>query len=95
MSTNGNGHIHLLDRQAPKPTKQEAQTAEVRRIVAEECAKVHDFYLTQIPHFVARMIQDALVAYGLVTVQATPEGEPTVAAAPDAAAAETPAEPSA
>lgn len=38
-------------------------------MVIQECAKVHEYYLTQIPPFVARMIQDALLSYGLIVAQ--------------------------
>ena len=35
-------------------------------MVIEECAKIHEFYLGQIPTYVAQMMQDALVHYGLI-----------------------------
>lgn len=38
-------------------------------MVIQECAKVHEHYLTQLPHFTARMIQDALLSYGLIVPQ--------------------------
>lgn len=37
-------------------------------IMAVETSKVHEYYLTQIPAFTARMIQDALMSYGLITM---------------------------
>lgn len=40
--------------------------AAIHNAIMQECAKVHEHYLTQIPHFVARMIQDALLSYGLI-----------------------------
>lgn len=43
-----------------------ATVEDVYQIVAEETAKVHEYYLRQIPEFVARMIQDAVISYGLV-----------------------------
>jgi hypothetical protein len=36
-------------------------------MVIQECAKVHEHYLQQIPTFVARMVQDALLHYQLIT----------------------------
>ena len=35
-------------------------------MVIQECAKVHEHYLQQIPTYVAKMTQDALVHYGLI-----------------------------
>lgn len=46
--------------------KHNATIQEVYEIVAEECAKVHEFYLNQIPAYTARMIQDALLGYGMI-----------------------------
>lgn len=40
-------------------------------MVIQECAKVHEHYLTQIPNFMARMIQDALLSYGLIALPAS------------------------
>lgn len=40
--------------------------AQARQLAAEEYTKVHEFYLNQIPPYVARMIQDALMSYGLI-----------------------------
>lgn len=58
---------------APRHALTRAQRAEVERIaydmVIQECAKVHEHYLTQIPTFVARMVQDALLSYGLIVPQ--------------------------
>lgn len=60
-------------------TRKEMQET-VARALADEVPKVHEFYLKQIPDFVARMIQDALLHYGLikpvepVDIQPKPEG---------------------
>lgn len=61
-----------------------ATVQDVHDIVIQECAKVHEFYLQQIPHFTARMIQDALMSYGLVAPQSPVAGGDT--AAPDTTA---------
>lgn len=61
-------------------TRQQAADM-VRDALASEIPKIHAFYLEQIPNFVARMIQDALLHYGLikpvepVDIQPAPEGE--------------------
>jgi hypothetical protein len=81
-----------------------ATVEEVHQIVAAECAKVHEHYLNQIPHFVARMIQDALLGYGLIVpqpgadiapVEATPETADAIPSSGDTPPADTtaPAEP--
>ena len=80
--TNGNGAapdantdgmsriLSIKQGTAPKHALTRAQRAEVERIaydlVIQECAAVHEFYLKQVPTFVARMIQDALLTYGLI-----------------------------
>lgn len=75
--SDSNGRIHLLgDHRAVskiaktddqgRVLKHNATIEDVHRIVIEECDKVHQFYLGQIPPHVARMIQDALLAYGLI-----------------------------
>jgi hypothetical protein len=70
--TTGNGKILSLSEQGGKKDthgrllKHNATIEEVHKIVVEECDKVHQFYLVQLPAFVARMIQDALVGYGLL-----------------------------
>ncbi len=46
-------------------TRQQAADM-VRDALASEIPKIHSFYLDQIPNFVARMIQDALLHYGLI-----------------------------
>lgn len=46
--------------------KHNATVQDVYEIVAAETAKVHEFYLNQLPPFVARMIQDSLMSYGLI-----------------------------
>jgi hypothetical protein len=43
-----------------------ATIEDVHNIAVEEDRKTHEFYLYQIPDFVARMIQDALIGYGLL-----------------------------
>ena len=55
--------------------KHNAKIEEVYEIVAEETAKVHEFYLQQIPTYVARMIQDALMSYGLIKLNPAVEGQ--------------------
>lgn len=72
--TNGNGQaegrILTLDAvRKPKDRGSDLATKQdVANMIATECAKVHEHYLTQIPAFVARMIQDALLSYGLIVV---------------------------
>lgn len=72
---NGNGRILPLNGSRTRLTdnfgrvlKHNATVEEVYQIVAEETAKVHEYYLNQIPPFVAKMTQDALVSYGLITL---------------------------
>lgn len=78
-SENGNGRIVSLSDRLPKTDTQgrvlrhNATIADVHGIVQEECAKVHEHYLNQIPKFTAQMIQDALVGYGLLQVVPQPE----------------------
>jgi hypothetical protein len=70
--TTGNGKILSLSEQGGKldshgrRLKHSATIQEVHDIAIEESVKVHEFYMEQIPAFVARMIQDALVGYGLL-----------------------------
>lgn len=59
--------------------KHNAKIEEVYEIVADETAKVHEYYLNQIPQFVGKMIQDALRDYGLVKVVAGEGGAPMLA----------------
>lgn len=73
-NTEGMGRILLLSTaNKPKSSLTRAQRAEAEKIaheiVTQECAKVHEHYLQQIPNFVARMIQDALMTYGLIVPQ--------------------------
>lgn len=86
---NGNSRLHLLsDHKAPadrnatdghgRKLRHNATVEDVYQIVAEECAKVHEYYLTQVPGFVAKMIQDALMSYNLIKVEANAEGQPAV-----------------
>lgn len=73
MPNNGNGRILSLKEQGGKKDqhgrllRHNATIEEVHSICVEEAVKVHEFYMEQIPAFVARMIQDALVGYGLLT----------------------------
>ena len=68
----GNGKIVSLadGTRGRKFTLTNAQRAEVERIahdmVIQECAKVHEFYMGQIPAFMANMIVDALVDRKLI-----------------------------
>jgi hypothetical protein len=97
MSGNGNGagRIHLLnDHRSPQAKtddqgrvlKHNASIQDAHQIAIEEGNKVHEFYLNQIPPFVARMIQDALVSYGLIKLseEATLAATPAVETAPEA-----------
>lgn len=79
---NGASRILSLDG-ARKPKDKGSDLAtkqDVANIIAAEVSKVHEYYLNQIPAFTARMIQDALIAYGLISVQPGPDGTPIVAA---------------
>lgn len=72
--SNGNGTHPILSLEAArsKGTRKGNDFITVQQahdMVIQECAKVHEYYLTQIPTFVARMIQDALMSYGLIVVQ--------------------------
>jgi hypothetical protein len=72
----GNGRILTINGSRPtdaqgRVLKHNATIEEVYQIAAAEAVKVNEFYLDQIPAFVARMIQDALISYGLVVI---PEG---------------------
>jgi hypothetical protein len=68
----GNGKILSLSEQGGKKDahgrllKHNATVQEVHEIAIEEHSKVHEFYLNQVPDFVARMITDALIGYGLL-----------------------------
>lgn len=73
--TNGNGTApevnRILSLEAARSAKQRKgndfiTVQQAYDMVIQECAKVHEFYLEQIPHFTARMIQDALLSYGLI-----------------------------
>lgn len=61
-------------------------------LVMQECAKVHEHYLTQIPVFVARQIQDALLLYGLLVpapgTDITPSGDTLAPPVPETPSAE-------
>lgn len=99
MSTNGNGksRIHLLDHQPPRHPAKDAKGRPLHRapdlqtvyeLIAEETAKVHEYYLNQIPQFVARMIQDALLSYGLIKLDPAAEEQLKAAAATPAEVAQ-------
>lgn len=48
----------------------------VTAALASEIPKIHDFYLNQIPSFVARMVQDGLLAHGLIRpIEPEPVGD--------------------
>ena len=49
-----------------------ATVHEAHQIAVEEHTKVHEFYLRQIPEFVARMLMDGLAAHGLLGLQECP-----------------------
>lgn len=60
---------------ARKPHRKASDWAtrqDVADMIAAECAKVHEYYLNQIPPFCARMIQDALISFGLLQVAPGP-----------------------
>lgn len=85
--SNGKGRILSLDDKRmvnPRKANDFITVQQAQQMVMEECAKVHEHYLTQIPEFVARMIQDALLHYGLIKpaegADIAPEGAGTVAA---------------
>lgn len=59
-------------------------------MVIQECAKVHEHYLTQIPTFVARMVQDALLSYGLIVPQPGADIAPVAPAEATVPSAESP-----
>lgn len=92
--SDGNGRIPIIGghRPAMKKDSDLITVRECRAIVADECAKVHEYYLNQIPPFVGRMIQDALMSYGLIKLSdeaqlaATPTDGPSAAATTDAPA---------
>lgn len=68
----GNGRIITRENGAPRDVhgrllSRAATVEEVYKIVADETAKVHEFYLGQLPPFVANMIVDGLVGYGVLT----------------------------
>ncbi len=101
MSTNGNGasesRILTLDQVGRKDKdaqgrvlRHNATVLDVHQIVKDECDKIHQFYLKQIPNFVAHMLQDALIGYGLIQPVVAPPDKPA-SDAPPAAESETPA----
>lgn len=83
---NGHKRVLSLDQVASERNARDEQgrlmrtnatIREAHEIAIEEGNKVHSFYMDQIPPFVARMIQDALMSYGLITLT-----EEALAAAP-------------
>lgn len=77
MSANGNGSRILGLRGELDPgrnakdsegrvLRHNATVMEAHQIAIEEGNKMHAFYMNQLPAFVAHMIQDALVGYGLI-----------------------------
>lgn len=85
MDGNGNGASRILtldqvgrkDKDAQgRVLRHNATVLDVHQIVKDECDKVHQFYLKQIPPFMANMIQDALLGYGLIQ-QAAGSAVPT------------------
>ena len=86
MSTsNGDGRIVSLEAARNGKTRKGNDfitVAQAQQMVVEETTKVHEWYLGQLPVFVARMIQDALMSYGLITL--TDEATQAFAATPKA-----------
>lgn len=84
--SDGNGRIPIIGghRPAMKKDSDLITVREARALVAEEATKVHEYYLNQIPQFVARMIQDALVSYGLITLSEEAQLAATQSAVADA-----------
>lgn len=69
---NGNGKILGIDqarRQRVLKPGDYITVSQAHDMVIQECAAVHEHYLKQIPPYVARMIQDALMSYGLIQLQ--------------------------
>jgi hypothetical protein len=92
MPGTGNGRILSLKEQGGKRDqhgrvlRHNATIEDVHSITVENAVKVHEFYLEQLPAFVARMIQDALIGYGLLEPPPAPLPVPQIETA-------TPAEP--
>lgn len=80
--------VLTLDRmRTPRKDNDFITVRRARELVIEECKKVHEFYLQQIPTYVAKMTQDALLHYGLIKIaepETAPEGVPDIAPTPDA-----------
>jgi hypothetical protein len=49
---------------------------QAHELIVQECTKVHEFYLNQIPNYMAAMIQDALLHYGLIAPLPAPDIQP-------------------
>ena len=93
MTDNGNGasasRILTLDQVGRKDKdaqgrvlRHNATVLDVHQIVKDECDKIHQFYLKQIPNFVAHMLQDALIGYGLIQPVVAPKAEEAAPASP-------------
>jgi hypothetical protein len=87
-----NGRVHLLGPKGKPVPKTDAHgrvlthnatVQDVYDIVQEECSKVHEYYLQQIPQYAAKMIQDALLDLGLCKVVAGDDNVPMIVAASD------------
>lgn len=75
---NGNAGIPILGQKQTKPTDV-ATIANVEAFLTQALKKqdeIHNFYLQQIPTFVARMVQDALIGYGLIAMTPVAPAEP-------------------
>lgn len=66
----GNGSIPIIGARPPKVKKSDfATVANVEAFLTQALKKqdeIHNFYLQQLPEFVARMIVDGLIAHGLI-----------------------------
>jgi hypothetical protein len=90
---NGKGAILSLDAARSNGIRKGNDFITVQQaydMVIQECAKVHEHYLTQIPNHVATMSMDALVGYGLIKPIENPDIP--LAGSPDNIKAEEPAE---
>lgn len=66
-------------------TVQAAETM-VAKALAEEVPKIHEFYLNQLPKFIAGQVEAALLHYGLIREVTEDEAKADSGAAPDDAA---------
>lgn len=90
----GNGHVRLLDRQPPKPTKaQQDEIAKAMELLARNAATdqvkdIVEYYFAQIPELVGKMVAtmlaEAFAAHGMElkppTVGTARDGESPVGA---------------